>query len=409
MLLNLSTVISQRLVSLSSGIKMKNNSSVLLLPSFAINSTAKAFYYLHLPMLLSLSMLFQTGQAIQGTVFPGCPETYQSQSQQSQHGGDKQQSSWDQHQKIRRLSWSRLLMLAIRPTSSIKTLEGLVTGGQSQSQGRSRRGQEEEQQESGGNNLLSAFKEQLLAEVFGIDTRLARKIQNEKDNRGAIVKVAHEFRFASPQSVEEEQRQRGSESEEEEEEEGQEERGQRRERREQRRGNRKQEGRQGRKGGSRSCNGLEETFCTMRLRHWTDSPFADVFNPRAGRITTKTECFLRSSLEHQCVTRGSGRIQVVAENGNAIFDDQVEEGQVIIVPQNHAVVKKAGRQGFERTAFKTNANPMISQFAGRVSVFRSIPVDVLASSFGISREDAMRLKQNRQEVSLFSPRKESQQ
>ncbi|KAK6278828.1 hypothetical protein POUND7_019095 [Theobroma cacao] len=48
-----------RLVSLSSGIKMKNNSSVLLLPSFAINSTAKAFYYLHLPMLLSLSMLFQ--------------------------------------------------------------------------------------------------------------------------------------------------------------------------------------------------------------------------------------------------------------------------------------------------------------------------------------------------------------
>ncbi|EOY06054.1 Legumin B, putative isoform 3 [Theobroma cacao] len=184
------------------------------------------------------------------------------------------------------LSWSRLLMLAIRPTSSIKTLEGLVTGGQSQSQGRSRRGQEEEQQESGGNNLLSAFKEQLLAEVFGIDTRLARKIQNEKDNRGAIVKVAHEFRFASPQSVEEEQRQRGSESEEEEEEEGQEERGQRRERREQRRGNRKQEGRQGRKGGSRSCNGLEETFCTMRLRHWTDSPFADVFNPRAGRITT---------------------------------------------------------------------------------------------------------------------------
>lgn len=62
-------------------------------------------------LLTCLLCSIQTGQAIQGTVFPGCPETYQSQSQQSQHGGDKQQSSWDQHQKIRRLKTGDILAL----------------------------------------------------------------------------------------------------------------------------------------------------------------------------------------------------------------------------------------------------------------------------------------------------------
>ncbi|XWS13854.1 hypothetical protein CRYUN_Cryun36dG0074700 [Craigia yunnanensis] len=173
----------------------------------------------------------------------------------------------------------------------------------------------------------------------------------------------------------------------------------------------------------------------MGLKHRTDSSNADVFNPQAGCITTVNSYnlpviqALQLSAErgvlyknaifaphwninaHSIVyiTRGRGRIQIVAENGEALFDDQVEEGQVITVPQNHAVVKKAGRQGFEWIAFKTNANAKISQIAGRLSVFRGLPVDVLANSFDISREEAMRLKQGRQEVSLFSPRQGSQQ
>ncbi|XWS13858.1 hypothetical protein CRYUN_Cryun36dG0075100 [Craigia yunnanensis] len=420
----------------------------LLLPSF--NNAPELLYVVE-------------GHGIQGAIFPGCPETYQSQSQQSQNGQDKQQSSTDQHQKIRQFKegdviampagvahWiynngqSQLVLVSLVDVgNSANQLdqnfrkfflagnpqEGLVRGGQSQRQSRDRsqsqRGQEEEQQESGGNNLLSGFDEKLLAEVFRIDTRLARKLQNQNDKRGAIVNVEREFQLTSPQRVEEEQRQKESEEEEqEEEEEEQEERGQRRERRE-----------QGRKGESRSCNGLEETFCTMGLKHRTDSSYADVFNPRAGRITTVNSYnlpvlqALQLSAErgvlyknaifaphwninaHSIVyiTRGSGRIQIVAENGEAIFDDQVEEGQVITVPQNHAVVKKAGRQGFEWIAFKTNANAKISQIAGRLSVFRGLPVDVLANSFDISREEAMRLKQSRQEMSLFSPRQGSHQ
>ena len=34
-------------------------------------------------------------------------------------------------------------------------------------------------------------------------------------------------------------------------------------------------------------NGIEETFCTQRLKHNTDDPqLADFYNPRAGRATT---------------------------------------------------------------------------------------------------------------------------
>ncbi|EOY06049.1 Legumin B [Theobroma cacao] len=47
------------------------------------------------------------------------------------------------------------------------------------------------------------------------------------------------------------------------------------------------------------------------------------------------------------ITRGNGRFQIVRENGDTVFDDQVEEGQMIVVPQNFAVLKKAGIQGLD--------------------------------------------------------------
>ncbi|KAK8670952.1 hypothetical protein V6N13_037564 [Hibiscus sabdariffa] len=409
-------------------------------------------------------MYIVQGEGIQGAVFPGCAETFQSPSQQSQHRSDHRQheSFPDQHQKIRKFKegdvialpagvshWiynngqSQLVLVALVDVGSNDNQldenfrkfflagnpqEGLVRGGQrqdqSQRQSRSYRGrhQEEEEsqhQESDGNNLLSGFDENLLAEVFNIDTRLARKLQNERDNRGAIVRMEHEIQ--SPEEAEEEQREQGSQEEEEEEDERSEE-----ERRRERRRSRGERG---------SRNGLEETFCTMRLKHRTDSSFADIFNPRGGRITTVNGFNLpilnalqlsaeRGVLYNNAIyaphwninahsivyiTRGNGRIQIVSENGEAIFDERVQEGQVITVPQNHAVLKKAGRQGFEWIAFKTNANAKITQLAGRVSVLRGLPVDVLANSFGISQEEATKLKQNRQEVSVFSPRRGSQE
>ncbi|XWS13857.1 hypothetical protein CRYUN_Cryun36dG0075000 [Craigia yunnanensis] len=108
------------------------------------------------------------------------------------------------------------------------------------------------------------------------------------------------------------------------------------------------------------------------------------------------------------ITRGNGRIQIAGENGETVFDDQVEEGQMIVVPQNFAVLKKADNQGLEWIAFKTNANAKINQIAGRVSAIRAMPLDVLVNSYDISREEARRLKESRQEMSVFSPGSRSQ-
>ncbi|KAL3506144.1 hypothetical protein ACH5RR_031526 [Cinchona calisaya] len=66
------------------------------------------------------------------------------------------------------------------------------------------------------------------------------------------------------------------------------------------------------------------------------------------------------------------------------------------------VIKKAGNEGFEYIAFKTNDNAMTSQLAGRLSAIRAIPEEVLMSSYQISREEVKNLKYGREEDILFS-------
>lgn len=108
------------------------------------------------------------------------------------------------------------------------------------------------------------------------------------------------------------------------------------------------------------------------------------------------------------ITRGSGRIQIVSESGDAVFNDQVQEGQLVVVPQNFAVVKRASSQGLEWISFKTSGFAMTNQLVGRNSMFRGLPEDVIVNSFQVSREDARRLKYNRQELTVFSPGSTSQ-
>ncbi|XP_017190456.1 prunin 1 Pru du 6.0101-like [Malus domestica] len=108
-------------------------------------------------------------------------------------------------------------------------------------------------------------------------------------------------------------------------------------------------------------------------------------------------------ISHQML-RGSARVQVVNENGNPILDDQVQEGQLFIVPQNHGVITQAGNEGFEYIAFKTNDNAMISTLAGRTSILRALPLEVLANAYQIQRQQAHQLKYNynRQETIALS-------
>ncbi|GKF87128.1 legumin B-like protein, partial [Tanacetum coccineum] len=96
-------------------------------------------------------------------------------------------------------------------------------------------------------------------------------------------------------------------------------------------------------------------------------------------------------------------LQIVRNDGTPVFDDVVREGQLIVVPQDFAVLKKAQEQGCEWVAFKTNDNAMTTQLAGRFSFIRSLPEEVLVNSYEISREQAKELKYSRQEGVVLSP------
>ena len=100
-------------------------------------------------------------------------------------------------------------------------------------------------QQDRNRNVFAGFDEQILAEAFNIDTRLARSMRNENDNRGIIVRAEHELQVEEEREIEH------------------------------------------RRGRGGRFNGIEETFCTARLKHNINDPErADFFNPRAGRLTT---------------------------------------------------------------------------------------------------------------------------
>ncbi|MBC3876140.1 hypothetical protein H8K55_21350, partial [Undibacterium sp. LX15W] len=95
------------------------------------------------------------------------------------------------------------------------------------------------------------------------------------------------------------------------------------------------------------------------------------------------------------MTQGRARVQVVNNNGKTVFNGELRRGQLLIIPQNYVVVKKAQREGCAYIAFKTNPNSMVSHIAGKSSILRALPNDVLANAYRISREEARRLKHNR--------------
>ncbi|CAI0558848.1 unnamed protein product [Linum tenue] len=370
------------------------------------------------------------GQGYHGAAIPGCAETFQSQ-EESQQQQDPRQGFRDQHQKIRKVregdvialpagvaDWfyndaqTPLVLVQIMDTSNPanqldNNFRKFFLAGNPQQQIQGQRGQFSGQgfqrgeshsggQEQRSGNIFQGFDEQFLAEAFNVDTDLARRMKNENDNRGVIVRVEDRLQFLTPEFSEEE-------------------------RSEYQRG--------------RPANGVEETFCSARLKQNINDPSrADVYNPRAGRITSVNSHNLpilrslrlsaqKGHLYQNAImaphwnmnahsicyfTRGTGRVQIVDENGRSVFDGEVREGQILTAPHNFAVVKRAGGEGLEWVAFKTNDQAKISQLAGRVSSMRAFPEEVIANSFQVSREEARRLKFNRDEVTLFSPGSRSQ-
>ncbi|KAI3979536.1 hypothetical protein MKX01_001728 [Papaver californicum] len=362
------------------------------------------------------------GRGIQGVAIPGCPETYQS-FQQLIEGRSQQRSRFrDEHQKIRYLrqgdiaalptgipQWiyndgeTPLVLITLLDTSNGQNqldqrARRFYLAGNPQQQGQTtyQRSRQTEEERS-GNNVFSGFDVEMLAEAFGVSTETARNLQSQNDNRGNIVRVENGLRLIRPpRRVEEEER----------------------EQREIR------------------YNGFEETLCAARLvQNIADPGRADVYSPLGGRISSLNSqklpilSYLQLSAENGVlyrnaimaphwnlnahsiiyVTRGNGRIQIVGNYERPVFDGQVREGQILTVPQNYAVVKQAGSQGLEWVAFKTNDNAMISPLVGRISTIRAMPEDVLMNSYRISRDEARRLKFNREEMVVFAPTRSGSQ
>ncbi|XP_058181367.1 11S globulin seed storage protein Ana o 2.0101-like [Rhododendron vialii] len=252
-----------------------------------------------------------------------------------------------------------------------------------QQQQRSFRGQEQ----WSGNNIFQGFDPQTLAEAFGVDEETSRRLQSNNDRRGFIVRVEKEFDVVRPPRYEEEEEEREREY--------------------------------------RRVNGLEETICTAKIKENIDDPErADIYTARAGRIRTlnsqnlpilrnlqlsaKRAVLYRNGMvgpywninAHSVmyVTRGRGRVQIVgSSNDRPVFDGDVREGQLLVIPQNYAVVKLAGAEGLEWFSVQTNGLAKTSPLSGRTSVIRAIPADILANAYRISREEARRVKFNRDE------------
>ena len=101
--------------------------------------------------------------------------------------------------------------------------------------------------------------------------------------------------------------------------------------------------------------------------------------------------------------RGRARIQVVQQQGQNVFNEEVQQGQVLIIPQNFAALIKARDSGFEYVAIKTHENAMINTLAGNLSLLRAMPLQVISSAYQVSNNQARQLKHNRQESTIAPP------
>ncbi|WJX79005.1 Legumin A2, variant 2 [Trifolium repens] len=406
-------------------------------------------------------IFIQQGNGYFGMVFPGCPETFEEPQESEQREG---QRFGDRHQKVNRFREGDIIavptgvvfwmyndqetpVIAITLTdiaSSQNQLDQMprrfyLSGNheqeflryqkQQQQQIKGSRGQENE-----GNNIFSGFKSDFLEDALNVNKHIVERLQgrDEDEEKGAIVKVEGGLSIMSPPERES-RHHSGSRQEEDEDEESWQPRPHKG-RREQDEDEDEKHSRPHHKGGSRrqhDDNGLEETICTARLhQNIGSSSSPDIYNPQAGRIKTITSLdlpvlrWIQLSAEHGSLhknamfvphynlnansilyaLKGRAWIQVVNCNGNTVFNGELEAGRALIVPQNMAVAAKSLSDRFTYVSFKTNENAAIARLAGTSSTLSGMPVDVIAATFNMQRNEARQVKSNNPFKFLVPPR-----
>ncbi|CAN1292175.1 11S globulin seed storage protein 2 [Linum perenne] len=365
----------------------------------------------------------QQGSGVLGLNFPGCPASYhsgQSQQQQLQRGSRRMMGgTQDEHQKIHRIregdviaipsgvaTWAynddsqdliyvTFVDLNNDDNQLDQNLRGfLLAGGQSEAGQRrksyqtgTRTTRGEGRQASFTPNIFQGFDEELIAESFNVPAETVRRMQS--DNRGMIVRCQEEMRFVTEEEEQMQEMDRETE------------------------------------------NGVEETYCSMKIKHNLEKPLqADVFTRDAGKINIVNRDKLpilgyldmsaeRGTLmpdamytphwsmsDHRVVyvIRGELQVQISDDKGNQIMNNRVQEGEMFVIPQFYATMGMGGNQGCEYLTFKTSGKPMKHQMAGYTSVMRAMPIDVIVNAFQMSPREAEQLKMNRDpETTLLSP------
>ncbi|XP_047068708.1 12S seed storage globulin 1-like [Lolium rigidum] len=362
------------------------------------------------------------GSGYTGLILPGCQETFQKKFQHFgqawfAEGPSERQKFKDEHQRVHHFKQGDVVALPSGivhwcyndgdvPIVALYVFDVNNNANQLEPRrkdfllaGNNKREQQFEQ------NIFNGFSVQLLSEAFGIDQQMAQRIRNQSDQRGDIIHVNQRLQFLKPtvnkQELVEKQsylpihQYQLSQSM------------------------------------SGSHNGLEENFCSLEARKNIENPNnPDTYNPRAGSITRLTSnSFPILHLVQMSATRvnlyqnavlspfwninahtvmymiqGHARVQVVNNYGRTVFDDLVRKGKLLIIPQHYVVLKKAKHEGCQYISFKTNPDSMVSHIAGRNSIMRALPVDVIANAFQISRQEARNLKNNRgEEYGAFTP------
>ncbi|KAL6646744.1 hypothetical protein ACP70R_015438 [Stipagrostis hirtigluma subsp. patula] len=384
------------------------------------------------------------GRGIFGALLPGCPATYQStwsslQQQMSQAAeGQFSQQFRDEHQQIQQFRQGDLIALMAgvplwlyNNGDSPVVLVAIADNTNSANQlnpsirkfllaGNMRRPDQQQEysyeaEEASDRNIFAGFSQDLLAEALGVSKQLASRLQAKDDPRGYIVRVARGLQALQPslqgEPVPQQQQERYAEY---------------------------TMGEQScATGACRQQNGIDETMCSFKFNRNIDNPQStDIYNPRGGRITrANSQNFpilgivqmsaTRTVLQRNAllaphwtvnahtvmyVTAGRGRVQVVNNRGRSVFDGELRQTQILLIPQNFVVAVKARQEGFAWVSFKTNANCIDSQIAGKQSILRALPVDVLANAYRLSTEESRSLKFNRgHEMAVFEPRHGQQQ
>ncbi|KAK3164212.1 hypothetical protein QOZ80_1AG0014200 [Eleusine coracana subsp. coracana] len=180
-----------------------------------------------------------------------------------------------------------------------------------------------------------------------------------------------------------------------------------------------------------NINGVDEAaLCWMKLRENVGDPGkADMYTPNGGRITLLNSHKLPVlSRIQMSVNRGvmhpnailaphwnmNAHALVYATAGRRVFDGEIRRGQALVVPQSFAVMARAGNEeeeeeeeeeeGFAWVSFQTSDDAMNAPIVGKTSAMRGMPADVLANAFGVSAEEARRIKFGRgHEMAIFSP------